>query len=73
MGLLRDVRSKVDPTTYAAIQSEMAARKMTESEVIRGVLDPWGRQRLHAAKVMQAHMLREDGIGQARENGGTAK
>lgn len=70
MSDMRDIRSKVDSVTYAAVQAEMAARGLTESEVVREVLDPWAKQRVHAANVLRAHLACEGDAVRRREGEG---
>jgi len=58
---LRDIRSKVDERTDAALNAFARAQGLDKSELIRVVLTEWAEKQIHGAMLVQ-RLLRAEGV-----------
>jgi hypothetical protein len=66
----RDVRAKVGDRTKAALESETESSGLTESEVVRDILDRWAQSKIHAAIVLVRKLGPQGTVGNPREDDG---
>lgn len=61
---LKDFRGKITPESWCVLTAVADSRKMDMSELVREILDAWGKQQLHACNLMQRY-LRVEGLAAA--------
>lgn len=63
---LIDLRTKVMPETSCALAAEARATGVDKSEIAREILDKWGAQKIHSARMLHT-CLRAKGLTAAAE------
>lgn len=70
IGELRDLRAKVTPETWCALEAEHRATGRDHSEIVREVMHDWAYQKIRAANVLDRLLTAEGITGKGRERGG---